>query len=91
MTAPEGRRLVVADGVPCLALRWRDVPAALGVSETKLRELEGSHAIVPFWIDGSKFVDPQDLIELVAEAKRRGHLDSRDFKHRLRIERQEAS
>ena len=82
MTALEGVRLVVAEGVPCLALRWRDVPAALGISETKVYELEAAGAVVPFWVDGIKLVDPQDLIALVAEAKRLGRLDTRAYGRR---------
>lgn len=58
-------RLVVAEGVPSIAVRWRDVPAALGIGATKCDQLRTRGLIKAFELDGMVFVRTQDLVELV--------------------------
>lgn len=80
----EGLLLVAARAVPSLAIRWDKVPASIGMSEWKVRQLEDRGLIRPFTLDGVKLVATQDLLDLVEEGKRRGHLDSLDYAQELR-------
>lgn len=58
-------RLAVAEGVPSIAIRWRDVPAALGIGATKCDQLRSRGVIKTYELDGMVFARTQDLVDLV--------------------------
>ena len=58
-------RFAVAEGVPSIAIRWRDVPTALGIGATKCDQLRRRGVLKTYELDGMVFCRTQDLVEVV--------------------------